>query len=156
MFHLQRGSLLVSGNVQMRDGYPADLSFRMDQLDLDSFWHAYLGAQLSGHSAVAGSLDLHGPLFNPSRWIVNGDLSAVSLDIENVKLHNQDPVRLVLANQSIDIRQLHMLGEGTDLTAHGSMQLSGARPLDLAADGRLDLKLLSSFDPDLTASGLVT
>ena len=49
-----------------------------------------------------------------------------------------------------------MLGEGTDLTAHGSVQLSGDRALDLTADGRLDLKLLSGFDPDLTSSGLVT
>ena len=154
--HLQRGSLLVSGNVKLRDGYAADLSFRMDQLDLDSLWHAYLGAQLTGHSSVAGSLDLHGPLFHASRWIVDGDLTAVSLDLEHVKLHNQDPLRFVLANQSINIKQLHLLGEGTDLTAHGSMQLSGARTLDLAADGRLDLKLLSGFDPELSASGLVT
>jgi translocation and assembly module TamB len=36
------------------------------------------------------------------------------------------------------------------------MQLSGSRTLDLTADGRLDLKLLSSFDPDFTSSGLVT
>jgi hypothetical protein len=39
--HLPRGSLLVSGNIQLRDDYPADLSFRMDQLDLDPLWHAY-------------------------------------------------------------------------------------------------------------------
>ncbi|HEV3305562.1 MAG TPA: translocation/assembly module TamB domain-containing protein [Candidatus Sulfotelmatobacter sp.] len=154
--HLQRGSLQIGGNIQLRDGYPSDLSFRMDQFDLDSFWHAYLGAQLTGHSAVAGSLHLLGPLFHASRWTVDGDLSSVSLDLEHVKLHNQDPVRFALANQAINIQQLHMLGEGTDLTAHGGVQLSGARTLDLAADGRLDLKLLTGFDPDLTASGLVT
>jgi translocation and assembly module TamB len=153
---LQRGSLQVSGNVQLRDGYPADISLRMDQLDLDSFWRAYLGNQLTGHSAVGGSLDLRGPLFHYSRWTVNGDLSAVFLDAENVKLHNQDPVRFVLSNQAINISQLHMLGEGTDLTAHGTVQLSGARSLDLVADGRLDLKLLSGFHPDVNASGLVT
>ena len=153
---LERGSLQVSGDVQLRDGYPAEISLRMDQLDLDSFWRAYLGNQLTGHSAVGGSLDLRGPLFHYSRWIVNGDLNAVSLDAENVKLHNQDPIRFVLANQAINIQQLHMLGEGTDLTAHGSVQLSGARSLDLAADGLLDLKLLSGFAPDLSASGLVT
>ncbi len=153
---LQRGSLLIGGDVQMRDGYPADISLQMDHLDLDSLWHAYLGNQLTGHSSVAGSLNLHGPLFHFSRWRVNGDLSAVSLDLENVGLHNQDPVRLVLANQLINIEQLHMLGEGTDLTARGSLQLSGTRALDLAADGRLDLKMLSGFDPEITASGVVT
>jgi translocation and assembly module TamB len=153
---LQRGSLFVSGHVGLRDGYPADLSFRMDQLDLDSLWRAYLGNQLTGHSAVAGSLDLHGPLFHFSHWIVNGELSALSLDLEHAQFRNQEPIRFVLANQSVNIRQLHMLGEGTDLTAHGSVQLSGARNLDLGADGRLDLKLLSGFDPNLSASGVVT
>ncbi|MGC2647964.1 MAG: translocation/assembly module TamB domain-containing protein [Candidatus Sulfotelmatobacter sp.] len=153
---LQHGSLLIGGHVQMRDGYPADISLQMDQLDLDFLWHAYLGNQLTGHSSVAGSLDLHGPISHFSQWRVNADLGAVSLDLENVKLQNQDPVRLVLANQLIKIERLHMLGEGTDLSAHGSLQLSGSRSLDLAADGHLDLKLLSGFDPDIAASGLAT
>jgi translocation and assembly module TamB len=56
----------------------------------------------------------------------------------------------------VNIQQLHLVGDGTDLTGHGSIQLSGARALDLTANGRLDLKLLSSFDSDFTASGLVT
>jgi translocation and assembly module TamB len=61
-----------------------------------------------------------------------------------------------MANRSVNIQQLHIVGEGTDLTAHGSVQISGERALDLTAEGRLDLKLLSSFDPDFTSSGLVT
>jgi len=153
--HFQRGSLLASGNVQLRDDYPANLSFQMDQLDLDALWRSYFRGQLTGHSAVAGALDLHGPLRQPRQWILDGTLTALSLDVENVKVHNQDPIRFSLANQSVNIQQLHLLGEGTDLTAHGSLQLSGARSLDFTADGRLDLKLLSSFDSDFTSSGLV-
>jgi translocation and assembly module TamB len=152
----QRGSLLVNGNIHLRDEYPADLTFQMDQLDLDALWRSYLHGQLTGHSAVAGSLGLRGPLFQPKRWTLEGNLASVFLDVENVKLKNQDPVRFSLANQSVDIQQLHLVGEGTDLTAHGSVQLSGDRTLALAADGRLDLKLLSSFDPDFASSGLVT
>jgi len=154
--HLQHGALLVSGNVQLRADYPADLSFRMDDLDLDALWRSYVGTQLTGHSAVAGALDLRGPLRHPALWTLNGNLTALSLDLEHVKLQNQEPVRFALSNQSLNIQQLHMLGEGTDLTAHGTLQLSGARNLDLAAEGRLDLKLLSGFDPDIAATGLVT
>jgi translocation and assembly module TamB len=154
--HLQHGSILVTGNVELRDGYPATLSFRMDQLDLDALWRSYFRGQLTGHSAVAGSLDLRGPLRQPSQWILDGNLTALSLDVENVKLHNQDPIRFSLADQSATIQQLHLLGEGTDLTAHGSVQLSSAGTLDLVADGRLDLKLLPGFDPDFASSGLVT
>ena len=63
------GSLLVSGNVQLRDDYPANLSLQMDQLDLDALWHSYFRGQLTGHSAVAGSLDLRGPLRQPGNGL---------------------------------------------------------------------------------------
>ena len=153
--HLRHGSLLVSGNVKLRDGYPADLSLQMDQLDLDILWRRYFRGQLTGHSAVAGSIDLHGPLRHPEQWRLDGTLTALSLDVENLKLQNQGPVRFSLASQSLEVRELHLLGPGTDFTAHGSMQLSGVRALDFAADGHIDLKLLSTFDPDFTSSGLV-
>jgi len=153
--HLLRGAVLIGGKVQLRGDYPMNLSFQMNQLDLDALWQAYFRGQVTGHSAVAGVLDLSGPLRHLSQWALAGNLTAVSLDVENVKLKSQDPVRFSLARQSIDIQQLHLLGEGTDLTAHGSVQLSGLRTLDLTAEGRLDLRLLSSFDPDFTSSGLL-
>jgi translocation and assembly module TamB len=149
------GSLLLSGNVQLRDGYPANFSFKMDQLDLDVFWSSYLRAKLTGHSAVAGSVELRGPLRRPDQWVVDGTLTSLSLDVENLKIHNQDPIRFSLANRSVGIQQLHVVGEGTDLTAHGSIELSGDRTLDLTADGRVDLKLLSSIYPGVTSSGVV-
>ena len=154
--HFPRGSLLLSGKVQLHKDYPADLSFRMDQIDLDPLWHAYLGAQLTGHSSVTGVFDFHGQLLQPAGWAVRGDLAALSLDLEHVKLNNQDPIRFSVANQVFNIEQFHMLGEGTDLTSHGSVQLSGSRALDLAADGHVDLKLVSGFDANLSGSGLVT
>src|ERR1700728_906591 len=153
---LQHGSFLVDGNVQLRGDYPANLSFHMNQLDLDALWSSYARGRLTGHSAVDGLLEVRGPLRQPAQWSLDGTLTTLSLDIENVKLHNQDPIRFTLADQVVNIQQFHMLGEGTDLTAHGSVQISGARALDLTADGRLDLKLLSSFDSDLTSSGIVT
>jgi translocation and assembly module TamB len=154
--HFQRGSLLVSGQVRLRDDYPATLSFQMDQFDVDALWQSYLRGQLTAHSAVAGSLALRGPIFQPRQWTVDGTLTALSLNVDNAQLLIQDPIRFSVSNQKIDIQQLHLLGEGTDLTAHGTIQLSGSRALDLTADGRLDLKLVSSFDPDFTSSGLVT
>ncbi len=154
--HFQRGSLVIKGTVGLRDDYPANLSFQMDQLDLDALWRSYLHGQLTGHSAVAGTVSLRGPFRRLDQWPLDGTLTALSLDVENVKVHNQDPIRFSLANRTVDIRQLHVVGEGTDFTAHGSIQLSGDRALALTADGHLDLKLLSSFDPDFTSSGLVT
>ena len=152
----QHGSLLIDGTVQLKDEYPANFSAQMKDLDLDAIWREYVGGQLTGHSAVAGTIEMRGPLREPSRWVVGGNLTEVSLEVESVKLHNQEPIRFSLGDQVARIEQLHLVGEGTDLTAHGSVQLTGSRELDLAADGHLDLKLLSTIDPDYSGSGTMT
>jgi translocation and assembly module TamB len=154
--HLRQGSLILSGNVQLRDGYPAQLSFQMDRLDLDALWRAYLPGKLTGHSAVAGNLEMHGPLRDPAQWIVAGSLSSLAVDVENVKAHSQDQVRFTVAAESLKVLQLHLLGDGTDLTARGSVQLVEPYALDFITDGHLDLKLLSDFNSDFTSSGVVT
>jgi len=42
------------------------------------------------------------------------------------------------------------------VTGHGSIGFADGRELDLTADGDIGLKLLSSFDPNVTASGQIT
>jgi translocation and assembly module TamB len=154
--HLQHGSLLVKGDVELRDGFPANLSFQMDQLDIDAVGRAYYPGALTGHSFVAGAIDLHGPLRDPEKWSVDGNLTALALNLQKIPLRNQDPIRFSLANQSLNIKQLHLLGEGTDLSAHGSVSVAGEGNLDLVANGQLDLRMLSTFDPNFTSSGAVT
>ncbi|MHB8218616.1 MAG: translocation/assembly module TamB domain-containing protein, partial [Candidatus Sulfotelmatobacter sp.] len=94
-------------------------------------------------------------LRQPDQWVLEGTLTALALDVEHVKVQNQDPIRFSLAQRSLNVQELHLVGEGTDLSGHGSIQLSGDRALDVTADGRLDLKLLSGFNPDFTSSGVV-
>jgi translocation and assembly module TamB len=151
----QQGSLQIAGNIGMHGDYPADLSIRMDQLDLDALWHSYLGNQLSEHATAAGTVNLQGPLFHPVHWTLDGELNSLALDLEHVKLRNQNSVRFTIANQLLTIPKIHMMGEGSDINAQGSMQLAEAKTLDISAEGRLDLKLLAAFDPNFAASGLM-
>jgi translocation and assembly module TamB len=151
------GTLSLEGDVGMRGDYPANISAHTDHVDLDPLWRAYLGSQLTGHSAFSGTLNMRGPLRYPRQWALNGELSDVSVEVEYAKIHNQGPVRFSYGqDQLLHIEPLHMVGEGTDATGHGSIGFGGSRALDLAADGQIDLKLLGSFDPDITSTGLVT
>jgi translocation and assembly module TamB len=149
----RHGSLGVRGSVELRKEYPMNLSFQMDQFDLDPLWHHYHRGKLAENSSAGGALTVRGPLGKPGLWTADGNLNALALQIENVKVRNQGPVLFSVANETLRLQQLHLVGDGTDVQAHGTVQLSGEGSLDLAANGQADLKLLSSFNPNFTASG---
>lgn len=151
----EKAQLSIDGTVHMRGDWPADLSLRFTDLDVDPLLSAYLESWNARRSAVAGGLQLHGPLLQPRELGATADLSRLSLDVENIHLQNQGPIQFTVAGQVLTLNQLRLVGEGTDLSAHGSAQLSDERELDLRAEGRLSLKVLEAFSPDLTASGVV-
>ncbi len=150
------GTLKVDGTVEMKGDYPAIVTARLDHVDLDALWRAYLGHQLTGHSAVAGTVTMKGPLRYPRQWTLDGVLPNLEIEVEYAKLHNQDPVQFTYAQETIYIEPTHLVGEGTDVTGHGSIQFVGPQLLDLAADGHADLRLLGTLDSNLTTSGLMS
>ena len=151
-----KGSLTVNGTIGMHGDYPANITAHMDHLDLDALWRAYLGDQLTGHSAVAGSVTLVGPLRYTRQWRLDGNLTDVAVDVEYAKLHNQGPMRFTYADRTLQIPETHLVGEGTDVTGHGGIYYADAHRLDIAADGQVDLRLLGGIDPNLTAGGQAT
>jgi translocation and assembly module TamB len=154
--NFQSAELAVDGTVRLREDWPADLSLRFDHLDVDSLLRGFLQDRVTGHSLIAGGLRLRGPLRQPRLLSANGDLSYVSASVENVNVHNEGPIRFSVDKQVLSLDQLRLVGEGTDVTAHGTAQLTGDRALDIRADGRINMKLIESFSPDLTASGVVS
>ena len=148
-----RGSVVLEGTVGMHGDYPATVTATMDHLDADALWRAYLGHQLTGHSASGGTVTLRGPLRYPRLWTLDGTVTDLALDVEYSKLHNQGPIHFTFDHQTIHIQPTHLVGEGTDITGEGSIQFVGREQLDLSAKGQADLKLLSGFDPNLTTSG---
>ena len=150
---LLKGSLTLNGKVGMHGDFPATITAHTDRMDLDPIWRAYLGQQLTGHSSVTGSVTMQGPLRYPKQWTLTGEGKEIAIELEYAKLHNQGPVRFTYANGVAHIEPANMVGQGTDLTGEGTIGFTGTRPLDLKADGQIDLTLLSSFDSDVTATG---
>jgi len=151
-----KGSLTVDGTVGMQGDYPANITAHMDHLDLDALWRAYLGDQLTGHSAVIGSVTMQGPLRYTQQWRLDGNLTDVTVDVEYAKLHNQGPARFTYADRILQIPETHFVGEGTDVTGHGAIYYAEAHRLNIAADGLVDLRLLGGIDSNLTAGGQAT
>jgi len=152
----KNAELSIDGNVQLRDQWPARIDFNFARLDIDSFLTTYLRGHVTGHSAVAGDLVLQGPLRNPQQLSMTGNLSDFFAEVEKVKIRNDGPIRFAVSNQSAKIETFHIVGENSDFIGGGSMQFSGERNLDFHGHGKIDLKLLQAYDPDITASGIVT
>jgi len=151
-----RGKLTFAGIVGMKGDFPAKVTVQLNQVDLDALWVTYLGRQLTGHSAVSGTVVIDVPLRHPEKFMLNGDLSDLALEVETAKLHNVGPVHATITTKSLQFDATHMVGDGTDLVAHGSVGLAGeAPPMNLTADGQVDLRLLSTINSSLTGSGAV-
>ena len=147
--------LNLDGTVELRGDWPSAINLHFNHLDMDSVFRTYLKRRVTGHSAVAGDLQLRGPLRKPRELEVVGNLHDFFADVENIKVRNSGPMRFTIAGQSLKIEQFHLIGEGTDLTVGGAVQLNGEHALDLRAQGQANLQLIQSFNPDFTTSGEV-
>ena len=75
--------------------------------------------------------------------------------MENIKIRNNGPISFAISNRFLKIQQFHLIGEGTDLTVGGSVELNGERELDLRAQGRANLQLIQNYDSEFASSGEV-
>ena len=147
--------LAINGNVLMRDLWPAHIDFHFARLDVDAFIQSYLNGHITGHSSVAGDLTVQGMLLDPQHLTVTGNLTELNAEVEQVKLHNQGPVQFSVSDETAKITSLHIVGTDTDLSASGSMQLTGEHKLDVQGNGQIGLKLVESYDRDFSGSGTV-
>jgi len=161
ILHLSGGSeaqppkLAIDGQIHMRDGWPSNLNLRFSHLTLNALLRPYLQDRLTGAATASGEVTVQGSLHDPRDANLTGNLSDLALDVENMKLHNQGAVEFAVSNKALRLKSFHLLGEDTDLSTEGTIQLTGDRGLDLHAHGQGNLKLLESFDPAFTSAGLV-
>jgi translocation and assembly module TamB len=147
--------LNIDGDVQLRGDWPSAVNLHFNHLNVDSVFRTYLKRRVTGPSEVAGDLQLRGPLRKPRELEVIGNFNDVFADVENIKVRNNGPVSFTISNQFLRIQQFHLIGEKTDLSIGGSIQLSGERELELHAEGRASLQLIQNYDSNFTTSGEV-
>ena len=132
------------------------ITAKMDHLDLDALWRAYLGTQLTGHSSVGGSVTMEGPLRYPRLWKLKGTLPRPERRSRIRKAAQPGSRELHLRAADHSHRSHVGGGRRHRLTGQGSIQFTKSREIDLVADGQADLRLIGGIDPNLTASGLMT
>ncbi len=152
----EHAELHMDGSIHLRDDFPSTISLHFDHLDVDPFLRTYLHGRVIGHSATAGDLELRGPLRKIHDVTVTGNVVDLYADIDNIKIRNHGPIRFSANSQRFQLDQFHLIGEGTDISANGSVELAEDHHLDVHAQGKLNLNLIETFNSDFTSSGVVT
>ena len=152
----QKANLTVSGTVAQQEDWLADLNISFQSVDVDSLLKIYLGDRITNHAIVGGTVNLRGVLRSPRNMKVSANLDSLNAEVEHVGVTAAEPVRFEILDQRLRIESLHLSGTGTDFRAHGTALLAPAGEMDLQGEGSVNLTLLQTLNPNLTAHGMVT
>jgi translocation and assembly module TamB len=119
--------------------------------------------------AFTGFLDAEvgfsGPILRPETWTAIAKVTTLEIQpnprqaarAERIyTLRNREPLVAALDVNGAKLQAVHLVAEGTDLEATGSIGFHARNPFNLQLRGRLSLPVLSMFEPDLIASGVST
>ncbi len=126
--------------------------------------YSNLRPYLSGNSSIQPDFDatlearasVNGPALKPE--LLNASIEVPRLEMttkQGIALKNDGTIALDYSQQTLRIRNAHLTGPSTEITAAGTAQFSGASPLNLTVKANTDLKLLEQIDKDIHASGSV-
>ncbi len=146
----------LDGQTDLHGGYETSNELEFSQFDVGALLKLAHVRDISGESALAGTMTLSGPLKFPGQLRGEARLKTLAVTLAGVHLDSAGGVHATLANGRIHLDPVHVTGDDTDLHVEGSVAINGARRIDAAASGSVNLKLAETLDPDLTASGLST
>ena len=150
-----QADLTVAGSVQLEHDFPADLDLAFHHLDVTSLLRIYLPGTVTGHSPLAGTLHVSGPLRTPRDLKAVAELQSFSMEVAHVQVQSTGPLRVEVANQVLLLNNFHLAGSGTDFTVQGRAHLAGAKELEARLDGSVNLTLLQSLNSKISARGNV-
>ena len=153
---METAELILHGQTALSGDYSTQAKLDFSQFNIGALLKLAHIEVLNGESALAGTVTVAGPLAKPDELRGEARLQELAVTVSGVHLRSEGGVHATLANARVTLDPLHIIGEDTDLRAEGSLALKDKRQLDVAASGSINLKLVHTIDPDLTANGTTT
>ena len=161
-------NLKFGGQWSLRPGYPGTGRVEIAQVSFDTLRAMQPGGAggekwpFSGF--VAGAVEFTGPAFSPDQW--KGEARIPTLEIkpdqrvrqarqprDELVLRNAGPILLGVDGKSLVVRQAHLTGKDTDVSAQGSLSFLDKSPWDLRIKGSVNLAIARNFNPDIISAG---
>ena len=141
-----RVDLALTGAVLAAPPYEADLKLVARSTSVDPFLRVVQPGLPQGVALVAsGEAGIKGPLARPAELGAEAVLSELELLTADFPVRAREGVTLKLAGGRLDLGQLSLAGEGTDLRVRGALDALGEGPLAIEASGRADLRVLAAL-----------
>jgi len=142
------------GRVGLLAPYESEVSVEAHKTSLDPFLHAAMKSLPPWVSVVAsGRAHVQGPLKSPEQMRAEAVVDGLALQLPDYPVANRAPLRLALEGGRLQVQQMHLAGEGTDLTVGGSAGVVADGAVDLDVKGTADLALVSLLARDLRGQG---
>ena len=153
---LEAAELTAHGQTALSGDNETQATLKFSKFNIGALLESAHINELTGESDLEGTVNLEGPLAHPEKMHGEAQIQQLAVTIAGVHLHSEGGLHATVANSQMTLDPLHVTGEDTNVQLHGTLNLSGKRQLDVAANGSINLKLAETVDPDLTARGTTT
>lgn len=168
---LAESRIRVEGTSQLSGKYPsrATMSFgNVSYAKIEPFLAEDSSSRAAFDTTVEGEASLDGPLLDQDALTARLQLTKLAARTlpapratggpprRAVSIENKGPIILSLKRSVVTVEQFSLAGEGTNVSASGSVSVKdqvGRMSLALAA--KMDLSALQSIDPDFYSSGTI-
>jgi hypothetical protein len=149
-----RVDLALAGSIGASSPYAAALEVTARRTSVDPFLRAAYPAVPEAMGLVAsGQMGVGGPLAAPRDLRIEGALSGLEVLLPEYAISNRDRLRFTVDRGMLEVRDLHLSGEGTDLAIDGRAAVVGEGAMDLSVNGSADLRALGALTRPLRSRG---
>jgi translocation and assembly module TamB len=151
--NFEKASVMLDGTIDEKGDLQSELRVQFSQVDIDPLLMTELKTHITGHSSLNGSVKVQGPLRSPRAMKGTLQVDSFSVELEKIPIRSDGPIDLALEDGVVSVKRLTMTASDTHLSAGGTIDLKGERPLDLYAKGHLNVALFHALDDEITSYG---
>ncbi len=153
---LDSAQVKATAQTELSGDYQTQARLSLSNFDLDPLLQLANVQGLHAHSSISANLTLSGPAREPKRMNGDADVAQFAMSLAGVPLKSDGALHAHLENGMLVLSPVHIVGDDTDLRAHGSIEIfDPAHAMNMQGDGSINLKLAQSFNPNLHSSGHV-
>jgi translocation-and-assembly-module (TAM) inner membrane subunit TamB-like protein len=142
-----------SGRIAMTPEMDAELTVRFRETSLDPYVR-FFEPRLSPYTTaiIGGTMRVVGELTDLNHLVVDTRIEQLDLKLFDYRVRNEGPIELMLDQNTLEIGNFHLVGDGTELQLDGRVGLAD-RKISVRATGDANLGILQGFFRALRSRG---